>query len=1012
MIPVSLTIEGLYSYKERQTIAFDNLVASQLFGIFGEVGSGKSAILEAMMLAIYGKSDRVSGGGKNYNIMNLQATFLQVDFTCFSGPQGDQLYRFLFECKRNSKNHRDVKFSRKMIYKMEECGEWQPVEGETPEQIIGMSAEHFTKTIIIPQGQFRDFIGLTPSERTKMLQELFQLDRFDLSDKVGSLQKQNDQAVHLLQGELTALEHFTEENLQILAEEGKKLEAALPGHLQQLAEAEKTLQEAVALSSLAQEQQTLQKKLAQLIAKQPEIEQKTTQLQKYLVAEQHFAERLVQWNKQELEVNRTDQELQSLAVALSKHRETQAQTVTTFEITEKDYLNREENRMKCRELEELIVLKQVSDQLAQLLPSREKTQQQLAQLQTRLEGLRAERKHLDDAIPGYRATVAKTGRLTQLQAWEKQRVHLASQCGELTSKLNDLEKEKEGHLQTMAAIAREAGQETKTLGTGQLRETLAQLAQEKASLQVRMENHQALAQLQEGEPCPLCGSVHHPAKATGEDEEVLIQKMAQIGQIMQQTTQWMQQVESCQSALGKVEGIHAILAGQLQQLEQSLQIHQQAWHWQEEDQQALLSLENTLETIGQTHVLLEEAEKKRDQFSQQETTLLEKISSQQQNQHALNAQIAQLEATQTEKRGLIRLLNVEALMQKDSQTLKENLAKGLKRIEQTELDFLALKDQLAQLKLKEQEMVTRQELLREQHRKLLEEKEKSGEQLQTLLEIHQFQGLATVKNLLKEKPDVTAWQKAIETHQDLVKETSRLLAEVSRKMEGKIYDLQAHKQAEQVYKDRVQEKDTLQQQMAVNHNQQVHHREQLLHKQTRQALLNQLTDRQAALKVLANLFRGRGFVEFVSAIYLQNLVQAANERFLRLTNHALSLGLNEQLEFIVTDYLNSGHTRLLKTLSGGQTFQAALCMALSLAENIRHVNQSGRSFFFLDEGFGTLDKKSLATVFNTLRALQKENRIVGIISHIEELQQEIPVALLVENHPEKGSQLRYSWETQ
>jgi exonuclease SbcC len=76
------------------------------------------------------------------------------------------------------------------------------------------------------------------------------------------------------------------------------------------------------------------------------------------------------------------------------------------------------------------------------------------------------------------------------------------------------------------------------------------------------------------------------------------------------------------------------------------------------------------------------------------------------------------------------------------------------------------------------------------------------------------------------------------------------------------------------------------------------------------------------------------------------------------------------------------------------------------------VNQSGRSFFFLDEGFGTLDKKSLATVFNTLRALQKENRIVGIISHIEELQQEIPVALLVENHPEKGSQLRYSWEAQ
>jgi len=112
----------------------------------------------------------------------------------------------------------------------------------------------------------------------------------------------------------------------------------------------------------------------------------------------------------------------------------------------------------------------------------------------------------------------------------------------------------------------------------------------------------------------------------------------------------------------------------------------------------------------------------------------------------------------------------------------------------------------------------------------------------------------------------------------------------------------------------------------------------------------------------------------------------------------------------VRDYLNGGKVRSVKTLSGGQTFQAALSLALSLADSIQQFTDSSQNFFFLDEGFGSLDKESLDVVFETLKSLRKENRIVGVISHVEEMQQEIDTHLRIVNDEETGSRVYRSWE--
>ena len=113
MLPVKLTLEGIYSYRERQTIDFTRLTEARLFGIFGPVGSGKSTILEAMIYAIYGTIDRLNNDVK-YNVMNLQSDRLFVDFEFRAGEDG-RLYRATVECRRNKKRFADVS-SPKYLY--------------------------------------------------------------------------------------------------------------------------------------------------------------------------------------------------------------------------------------------------------------------------------------------------------------------------------------------------------------------------------------------------------------------------------------------------------------------------------------------------------------------------------------------------------------------------------------------------------------------------------------------------------------------------------------------------------------------------------------------------------------------------------------------------------------------------------------------------------------------------------------------------------------------------------
>ena len=170
---------------------------------------------------------------------------------------------------------------------------------------------------------------------------------------------------------------------------------------------------------------------------------------------------------------------------------------------------------------------------------------------------------------------------------------------------------------------------------------------------------------------------------------------------------------------------------------------------------------------------------------------------------------------------------------------------------------------------------------------------------------------------------------------------------------------------------------------------------------------NKLLLRKANLDTLFNLFKGAGFVQYVSSIYLKQLCDNANIRFHRMTRNQLSLQINDKNEFEIIDYMNEGKTRSVKTLSGGQSFQVSLSLALALAESVQSQAVSDRNFFFIDEGFGTQDPESVSLVFETLNNLRNDNRIVGIISHVEELKEKIPISLNITKNEETGSKIDF-----
>lgn len=162
------------------------------------------------------------------------------------------------------------------------------------------------------------------------------------------------------------------------------------------------------------------------------------------------------------------------------------------------------------------------------------------------------------------------------------------------------------------------------------------------------------------------------------------------------------------------------------------------------------------------------------------------------------------------------------------------------------------------------------------------------------------------------------------------------------------------------------------------------------------------------LSKLQSCLRGNAFVEYIAEEQLMQVSQAASERLRFLTKQRYSLEVDSGGGFVIRDDANGGVRRPVSTLSGGETFLTSLSLALALSAQIQLRGQYPLQFFFLDEGFGTLDPELLETVITSLERLHSDKLTVGIISHVPELRARLPRKLIVQPAEQAGagSQIR------
>lgn len=158
--------------------------------------------------------------------------------------------------------------------------------------------------------------------------------------------------------------------------------------------------------------------------------------------------------------------------------------------------------------------------------------------------------------------------------------------------------------------------------------------------------------------------------------------------------------------------------------------------------------------------------------------------------------------------------------------------------------------------------------------------------------------------------------------------------------------------------------------------------------------VKEYTQKYDTAKELASVLKGRALAEYVAEEYLQEITASANQKLALLMDGRYTLKF-ENKDFFAIDNFNDAELRPVSTLSGGETFLVSLSLALAISDAITSMSARSMDFFFLDEGFGTLDAELCETALDALHRLESQNLNIGIISHVRELEDAIKNKVIV-----------------
>lgn len=1054
MRPVQLELTNFGPYR-KEVINFTQFDHAPLFLIGGDTGAGKSTLFDAMTVALFATT---SG---DRNVEEMRSTFAgpEDDLTkvTFYFQQGNHLYRIerILQQERAKRGGGTTmqKATASLVIvdkiggqEIEKLGDKIKEVSDQIEQILGLNAEQFKQIILLPQNDFSRFLKEDSKTKTQILKKIFGTGIFDrfqksLEERLRQSNKDMEKRQAQLDGHFTS-QVWSEEESAVLAqtpasEKLARLEELLAQRQENLEEQKSILKDAH--EDLAKLQKSLQS--AQDVAKIfQELEQAK---ERYRLEIEEGAQEQAE-AKAHLEELQFAQGLQETISSLKQYQKQLLQLEQDLEIAQ------EKLKAKEQAFEEVKAQKEAfTTQSEDFLQKEEKLEawkeaiiyaQSLAQEQEKIKRSSAKYKHLEET---YQQASKEIELLSQsLSDLEANRLSLESlhEAEKLLQSVSySVDKQLAQDLKEIEDLNQELAKtekrhQTLSLDSDQAQEILKGLEEKlKTTLASRRQLMiaQLQAELEDGQPCMVCGSLDHPeVDGTQADEAALKDLMDQVEKLQVQKEKQVATLSNRQATLSEVESKRKGLLDQVAKVKLTLEKHYQELEEQVKGQfefdfsedyeavrgQALLSAVEKHYQELQKRYEKEEADRVHYQnelgrAQEKATDLAKSYQEAKATLDQVKERLKDLQEAHPELESVEVYQERISLAKQELDLYNKQVKENGEAYNQLHADIQGIKGQLESLtKSKEKTSQETKRLSAELNQSLKAEGALTNdlEQIQLwLLEVNkqaipklqaQLTSYQTLKQELQtqisksqallqniEKPDLVALTQEVQTSQESY---DTQLAQVSVLEKG-LKDATATYQAAKTLQDSNQE--------AFKAHQ-------------------ELSDLVKVVKGENTALTGRLNLEvYVIRQYFQQILDYANANYIGLlTDNRYSFVLSEEgrrardhfgLDINVYDQL-TGSERSVKSLSGGETFIAALAIALSLSEVVQNTSKGAVvEALFIDEGFGSLDKEALTKAITVLEQIG-ENRMVGVISHVDDMKEGIAQQLAIIKSHDGSSRIK------
>lgn len=1054
MRPVQLELTNFGPYR-KEVINFTQFDHAPLFLIGGDTGAGKSTLFDAMTVALFA----TTSGDRNVEEMRSTFASTEDDLTkvTFYFQQGKHLYRIervlqQERAKRGGGTTMQKATASLVIVdkiggqEIEKLGDKIKEVSDQIEQILGLNAEQFKQIILLPQNDFSRFLKEDSKTKTQILKKIFGTGIFDrfqksLEERLRQSNKDMEKRQAQLDGHF-ASQVWSEEELAVLAqtpasEKLARLEELLAQRQENLEEQKSILKDAH--EDLAKLQKSLQ--TAQDVAKIfQELEQAK---ERYRLEIEEGAQGQAE-AKSHLEELQFAQGLQETISSLKQYQKQLLQVEQDLEIAQEELKAQEQAFEEVKAQKEELAVKSKD-----FLQKEEKLEvwkeaiiyaQSLAQEQEKIKQSSANYKQLEAT---YQQASKEIELLSQsLSDLEANRLSLESlhEAEKLLQSVGySVDKQLAQDLKVLEGLNQELTktekrQQTLSLDSDQAQEILNEL-EEKLRTTLASRRQLMIAQLQaeleDGQPCMVCGSLDHPkVDGTQADEAALKDLMDQVEELQAQKEKQVAALSSRQAILSEVETKRQNLLDQVAKVKLTLEKHYQELEEQVKGQFDFDFSEDYEADCGQALLSAvekhyQELQKRYEKEEADRVHYQEELAKAQEKATDLAKSYQEAKATLDQAKERLKdlqeahpeLESVEVYQERIS-LAKQELDLYNKQVKENgeaynhlHADIQGIKGQLESLtKSKEKTSQETKRLSAELNQSLKAEGALTNdlEQIQLwLLEVNkqaipklqaQLTSYQTLKQELQtqiskgqellqnqEKPDLAALTQEVQTSQESY---DKQLSQVSVLEKG-LKDATATYQAAKTLQDSNQE--------AFKTHQ-------------------ELSDLVKVVKGENTALTGRLNLEvYVIRQYFQQILDYANANYIGLlTDNRYSFVLSEEgrrardhfgLDINVYDQL-TGSERSVKSLSGGETFIAALAIALSLSEVVQNTSKGAVvEALFIDEGFGSLDKEALTKAITVLEQIG-ENRMVGVISHVDDMKEGIAQQLAIIKSHDGSSRIK------